>query len=340
MSELRVRDIGEFGLIDRLVASLPPDTRAVRDDVLVAAGDDAAVIRPPVGDMQVVSTDALVEGNHFRMDWTDWESLGHKALAVNLSDIAAMGALPTVGVVTLGLSGDELVADLEALYRGLGALARRHGVVILGGDIVRVQRERFIAITAMGRTREDQVLLRSGARVGDVIGVTGTIGAAAAGLEIFHSPETFTSRTTAARLVQAHLRPHPRIDAGQLLVRHRASAAMDLSDGMAGDLPKMLIASGVSAEIHVDRLPVPAAVRALFPDGWLELALKGGEDYELLFTIAPDRWRVLQSDATAVGITVTAVGSVHSVQGEPTLLLAQKDGSRERLPVGAFDHFG
>ncbi len=339
MSEPRVRDVGEFGLIDRLLAALPLEARAVRAEALVTAGDDAAVIRQPAGDVQIVTTDALVEGNHFRMDWTDWESLGHKALAVNLSDIAAMGAVPTFGFVTLGLCGNERIADLEALYRGMGDLARRHGVVILGGDIVRVQSERFISITAMGRMREDQVLLRSGAQVDDVIGVTGTIGASAAGLEILRSPETFVDRTTAARIVQAHLRPQPRIDAGQLLVRHGASAAMDLSDGMAGDLPKILTARGVSAEVNADRLPVIAAVRALFPDRWLELALMGGEDYELLFTISPVRWSGLQTDAATLGITVTTVGTVRSAVGEPTLLLIQTDGSAEWLPVGAFDHF-
>jgi thiamine-monophosphate kinase len=337
---LTVRDIGEFGLIDRLVAALPPAARASGGDVLVAAGDDAAVLRVPPGEVQVVTTDALVEGMHFRLDWTDWASLGHRALAVNLSDLAGMGALPTVAVVTLGLRGDERVADLEAMYEGMGELARRHGAVIVGGDIVRVTGERLISITAMGRAREGRVLLRSGARPGDAIGITGTIGAAAAGLEILRDRAAFAGRTTAERLVRAHLRPVPRIDVGQLLVEHGATAAMDLSDGLAGDLPKILAASGVSAEIAAGGLPVISAVRALFPGHWRDLALRGGEDFELLFTIAPERWDALAGDAASRDITVTRVGTVLEASSQPELWLVEADGSRQRLAAGAFDHFG
>jgi thiamine-monophosphate kinase len=335
-----VRDVGEFGLIDRLVAALPPEARASGGDVITAAGDDAAVLRVPPGEVQVVTTDAMIEGIHFRLDWIDWESLGHRSLAVNLSDIAAMGALPTVAVVTLGLRGDEAVADLETMYRGMGALARRHGAVVVGGDIVRVVGERLISVTAMGRAREGRVLLRSGARPGDAIGITGTIGAAAAGLEILRDPASFAGRATADRLVRAHLRPEPRVDAGQLLVEAGATAAMDLSDGLAGDLPKIMAASGVSAEVAIDRLPVIAAVRALFPDRWRELALRGGEDFELLFTIAPDRWEALAEAAEARNITVTRVGMVLEAAESPELWLIAPDGARERLPLGAFDHFG
>jgi thiamine-monophosphate kinase len=335
-----VRDVGEFGLIDRLVAALPPEARAAGGDVLVAAGDDCAVLRVPAGEVQVVTTDALVEGIHFRLDWTDWESLGHRALAVNLSDIAAMGAVPTIAVVTLGLRGDERVADLEAMYRGMGELARRCGAVVAGGDFVRVAGERLFAVTAMGRARAGRVLLRSGARPGDMVGVTGTIGAAAAGLEILRDPSAFAGRTTAERLVRAHLRPAPRVGAGQMLAEHGATAAMDLSDGLAGDLPKILAASGVSAEIEIARLPVIAAVRALFPDRWRELALRGGEDFELLFTIPPDRWDALAGDADSRGITVTQVGRVLAGTGSPQLFLIEPGGSREPLALGAFDHFG
>jgi thiamine-monophosphate kinase len=335
-----VRDIGEFGLIDRLVAALPPEARASGGDVLVAVGDDCAVLRVPPGEVQVVTTDALVEGNHFRLDWTDWGSLGHRALAANLSDIAAMGALPAVAVVTLGLRGDEAVADLEAMYQGMGELARRYGAVVIGGDIVRVRGERLVSITAMGRARAGEVLLRSGAKPGDAIGITGTIGASAAGLAILEDPSDFAGRATAERLVRAHLRPEPRVDAGRLLVAHEASAAMDLSDGLAGDLPKILAASGVSAEIAIDRLPVIAAVRALFPDRWEELALRGGEDFELLFTIPPDRWDGLAADAESRGITLTRVGTVLPANQRPDLFVIGADGSRKRLHQGAFDHFG
>jgi len=290
--------------------------------------------------VEVVTTDALVEGNHFRLDWTDWESLGHRALAVNLSDIAAMGAIPTVAVVSLGLRGDEAVADLEAMY---GAWASSPPVTARSSSaatLFRLRGERLISVTAIGRVREGEVLLRSGARPGDAIGITGTIGAAAAGLEILLHPERFTGRTTAERLVRAHLRPEPRVEAGRLLVEHGATAAMDLSDGLAGDLPKVMTASGVSAEIELARLPVIAAVRALFPDRWPELALRGGEDFELLFTLPPDRWGAFAADAGSRDITVTRVGTVLPASGRPELWLTGPGDSRERLPAGAFDHFG
>ncbi|HYH11548.1 MAG TPA: AIR synthase related protein, partial [Thermomicrobiales bacterium] len=195
MSTETVRDVGEFGLIDRLVAALPPGARGAGGDVLLAAGDDAAVLWLPPGRVQVVTTDALIEGNHFRLDWTDWESLGHKALAVNISDIAAMGGVPAVAVVTLGLRGDELVRDLEAMYHGMGALAERLQVVIVGGDIVRVDTERLVSVTVLGSADPDRLLLRSAAMVGDAIGVTGTIGASAAGLEILREPERYRGLT-------------------------------------------------------------------------------------------------------------------------------------------------
>src|SRR5215212_6020215 len=132
--ERRIRDVGEFGLIEQLAASLPADVRA-RTDLELGIGDDAAVWQPSPGEHVVVTTDSLVEGVHFRRDWTDWESLGHKALAVNVSDLAAMGAIPKLAVISLGLDGEERIGDLQALYKGLGALARRLGMAIAGGDI-------------------------------------------------------------------------------------------------------------------------------------------------------------------------------------------------------------
>lgn len=340
MSGQTVRDVGEFGLIERLVAALPPEASATREDVIVAAGDDAAVIRMPANEVQIVTTDALVEGIHFRLDWTDWASLGHKSLAVNISDIASMGGVPTVAVVTLGLRGDELVSDLEAMYEGMGALARRHKTVVVGGDIVRVANERMVSVTTLGRTKEGTVLLRSGAKPGDAIGITGTIGASAAGLEVLRQPDRFAGRSTADRLVKAHLRPEPRVDAGKLLVSHGANAAMDLSDGLGGDLPKILKSSGVSGEIDAERLPVIAAVRALFPDRWFDLAFRGGEDYELLFTIAEERWDAMAADAADRAITVTRVGEIIRSEGSPALFLRHPNGTSDRIPAGAFDHFG
>lgn len=341
MSGETVADIGEFGLIDRLTAALPEHVRAGSSSIVRGIGDDAAVWQVERRGAQVITTDALIEGSHFRLDWTSWEDLGHKSLAVNLSDIAAMGADPVLAVVTLGLRGDERVSDLEAMYRGLGGLALRHNVTVAGGDIVKVPVQRLVSVTAIGLAPADGALLRSGARPGDVIGVTGTVGASAAGLSILQHPERFRDSTTAPALIRAHLRPEPRVEAGQLLAEHGVRAAMDVSDGLAGDLPKILGASGVSALIDETAIPVIAAVRALFPDRYLELALRGGEDYELLFTARPDDFAAVAREAGTQDITVTAIGEIHPVDGtEPELRIRRGSGAIERLRPRAFDHFG
>ena len=331
-----VAGIGEFALIDRLAAALPPAARI--DQIDLGIGDDAAVWAPAPGDVSVVTTDTLVEGVHFRLDWTDWRSLGFKALAVNLSDIAAMGAAPRLATITLGLRGSERVADLVSLYEGIGELAEVHRIAIAGGDIVRSPECLSISVTAIGEVRRERLLRRSGARVGDVIAVSGTIGASAAGLQVLANPERFAGMATTGLLVAAHLQPIPRIALGQLLGELGVAAAMDLSDGLLGDLPKILAASGVGATVDARALPVAPSVRALFPDTWLDLALRGGEDYELLFTAPPSRFDEILRRAEAIGSTVTAIGRI-----EPELhglVLRGPDGAEHDVVPGAFDHFG
>lgn len=339
--ERRVRDIGEFGLIALLGEALPADVRS-GESLDLGIGDDAAVWTPTPGERVVITTDSLVEEIHFRHDWTDWESLGENMLAVNISDLAAMGAAPKVAVITLGLRGDERIDDLLALYRGLGAVARRHGMAIAGGDIVRSPAALALHITALGESRGGRVLTRAGARPGDIIGVTGTLGASAAGMRLLALPPDDPRRraATAGLLIAAHLRPEPRVAAGALLLEEGASAAMDLSDGLMGDLPKMLAASGVSATLDARRLPVAAAVRALFPDAWLDLALRGGEDYELLFTAPSDAWPRIVEAMAGIGVEATAIGEIVPDAGRSTTVeMIEPDGSRHELPVGAFDHF-
>src|SRR5262249_31774129 len=155
--------------------SLPEEVRT-GPGVDLGIGDDAAIWRPEYGERVVITTDSLVEGVHFRLDWTDWESLGHKMLAVNISDLAAMGAMPRLAVITLGLTGSERIEELQALYRGAGMVAQANAMVIAGGDIVRSLHGVVLHVTALGSTRGDRVLTRAGARVGDVIGVSGTLG--------------------------------------------------------------------------------------------------------------------------------------------------------------------
>lgn len=332
-----VAGMGEFDLISKLRAAVP----GRRSRVMVGIGDDAAVWHPADGMANLITTDALVEGIHFRLDWTDWRSLGHKALAVNLSDIAAMGARPVLATVTLGLCGRERIADLVTMYEGMGALAAVHDVEVAGGDIVRSPDAFFISGTVIGEVERGQVLTRSGAKAGDAIVVSGTIGASAAGMALLESSHPRRSASTAPLLIGAHLRPNPRIALGQVLFGAGVTAAMDVSDGLLGDLPKLLTASGVSAELWTDRLPILPAVHALFPDRADEFALRGGEDYELLLTIPAIRLEHLVEVAETVGATVTRIGTVIDPTGDgPRIERVDRNGAREVIHGGAFDHFG
>ena len=340
--ERRVRDIGEFALIELLSEALPSEVQA-ESELKVGIGDDAAVWQPTLGEQVVVTTDSLVEDVHFRLAWTDWESLGHKTLAVNVSDLAAMGSVPKLAVIALGLRGDERVSDLQSLYRGLGALARRHGITIAGGDVVRSPWGMILHVTALGETRDSRVLSRSGAQVGDVIGVTGTLGASAAGLRLLglEPGDHRLQASTSDHLIDAHLRPEPRVALGAELLDHGATAAIDLSDGLMGDLLKVLSASGVAARLIESQIPVAAAVKALFPDDWLDLALRGGEDYELLFTAPRSAWDAIEDATQQAGGTVAAIGVIVPIEsGMPSIEILGLGGTLRTVASGAFDHFG
>lgn len=335
---MRVRDLGEFALIDALLDVLPDSVRQSAR-VPLGIGDDGALWQPSQGTQSVITTDALVEGIHFRTDWTDWRSLGHKLLAVNLSDIAAMGARAVLATVTLFLTGEESVDDLREMYRGAADLAAPHGVVLAGGDIVRTPGPFSISVTAIGET--SRPLARSGARPGDRIVVSGTLGASAAGLELHRRPELAVKATTSELLIGAHLRPQPRLALGALLAEVGATSCMDLSDGLLGDLPKILAVSDVGARVRTERVPVLPAVRALFPEDWLRLALRGGEDYELLATIPAGRLDDAVLRAADVGSTLTDIGEiVRPLDRERRLTLIDGMGVAIDVDSGAFDHFG
>jgi thiamine-monophosphate kinase len=336
----RVRDISEFELIRRLRDALPESVRWSRE-VRLGIGDDAALWYAPPTMGVLVTTDSLIESVHFRTDWTSWRDLGWKALAVNISDIAAMGGNPKLATVSLALTGNELVTDLIKLYRGMGAIGRKEEVVIAGGDIVRAPHDFGIHVTVLGNSRRNGLLTRNGARPGNLIAVTGTLGAAAAGLELLQLPKSDPRRqaSTAPLLIEAHTRPQPRVQAGRLALEHHATSAMDLSDGLFGDLPKILAASNVDATVDLDAIPVAAAVRALFPESWLDLATRGGEDYELLLTIPTDRFPLLQDALAGIGQTLTAIGTIGLPSANPRLTARSTTGDLVEITTGAFDHF-
>jgi len=336
-----ISSLGEFGLIDLIRRELPEAVRS-HDSLAMGIGDDSAVWQPNPGEQVLLTTDALIEGVHFDLAWQDWESLGWKSLAVNLSDIAAMGGRPALATFTLGLHGDVAIEDIQAFYRGAARLAEASAVLIAGGDIVRSPHGLSVGVTVVGETRSGRYLGRSGAQPGDRIAVSGTLGAAAAGLRLVQRSEDDPRRraATAAALVDALIEPQPRVELGELLLSRGASAAMDLSDGLLGDLPKILEASDVAATVHVSDLPIASSVRAFFPDSYQQLALQGGEDYELLFTASEKALEAIFGRANELEQVVTVIGEVTAAtKTSPVLTVIDESGATLELTGGAFDHF-
>ena len=332
-----ITEIGEFGLI-RGLSNLLKGQRGKIPTALVDVGDDAAIWEPRPGWRQVITTDMLVEGVHFRRDWSTAEQIGHRALAVNISDIAAMGGRPRWAVIALGLRGDEQDRWVYDLYRGAIDLGRRTRLRIIGGDIVSSPRQATISVTVVGEVNpRAELMQRNRAQAGDVIAVTGLLGLAAGGVRML---ETGQQRADGApRMIEAHRKPQPRVFQGMLLAKAGVRCAMDLSDGLLGDLPKICEASDVQAIIEADLLPIPHAVRWSFPDWW-DLALRGGEDFELLFTCPPE----LFDKVTALFIRYgcrppTRIGTLFEPNPKkPLIQLRRTDRRLEPIEPGAFDH--
>ena len=309
---MRLSDIGgEFGFIDHIRATF---AGAKSDGLVVPIGDDAAVLDVPAGRQVVVTTDALIEGVHFRRDWSDPYSIGWKAAAVNLSDVAAMGADPTFTFVSLVLPADESVEWLERLYDGLCDCLNRYGSRLAGGDTNAGGANAVISITQMGTVLRGKALTRAGAKVGDVLLVSGTLGDAAAGLALLTQCGIVSAEKISHAAVQAHRRPQPRVVAGRAARETGlVHAAMDVSDGLAGDVPKLCAAGGVGARINTAALPLSEAVKAAAKEldlDPLDLALDGGEDFGLLLAVAPGNVEAVQAAVAATGTTLTAIGEV------------------------------
>ncbi|MCJ0766074.1 thiamine-phosphate kinase [Variovorax terrae] len=323
--------MGEFDLIRRFFTR--PATRAV-----LGVGDDCALLQPAAGMQLAISTDMLVEGRHF-LSTVDPFKLGHKALAVNLSDLAACGARPLAFTLALALPrADE--AWLEPFSRGLLALADAHGCELVGGDTT--QGPLNICITVFGEVPRGQALLRSGARAGDDLYVSGTLGDARLALEVFRG----TLSAPAEVFEQARARmeqPTPRVALGQAL-RGVATAAVDISDGLLGDLGHILQASGVGARVDTsvamnliasnNRATWTSA--AFSSEKWLELVLSGGDDYELAFTAPASARAAVQVASVQAQTRVTRIGCIEAETG---LHLVDAQGQAMPHRYASFDHF-
>ncbi len=319
----------EFSLIDRYFAVHSPH----RPDVALGIGDDCALLIPPTNQQLVVTMDTLVVGVHFFAD-TDPEGLGHKTLAVNLSDLAAMGATPAWATLALTLpKADE--DWLERFCRGLFALADRYGVQLVGGDTTHGPTT-VITLQAHGFVPPGLALHRDGAKPGDGIYVTGTPGDAGLALAAVFGKAVVASEYR--RYVQIRLdRPEPRLAEGMAL-RGVASAAIDISDGLAQDLGHVLERSGVGARLEVDRLPLsPALTASLDREAAIATALASGDDYELCFTVPPQRVAQLKSVAADWECRCSRIGLITA---EPGLRLVRAEGPAFGLERSGYDHFG
>jgi len=343
-----VTECSERELIARIRGHLPPAPHWM----LVGVGDDAAVVEPERNRVEVLTVDALVEGIHFERAFVPPDAIGHRALAVNLSDLAAMGAAPRLALLSMALPASLPLADFDGIVAGFTALAARHRLHVAGGNLTRSPGPLVIDVTVMGTVKRRQALTRGGARPGDDIYVSGSLGSAAAGLRLLQSAagsaqvqsSVFSAQSQSAteysRLTTAYLRPDPRVLLGVHLARNRAaSACMDLSDGLADGVTQIADASGVGIAIDAGTLPIDPAARAFFEsrggDATIE-ALTGGDDYELLIAVRPRTQRRLTAAMQRGDVVLTRIGRCTAARG--VTLRGAGGASIDALPQG-FTHF-
>ncbi len=346
-----VREIGEFGVIERLnrlVVTRGSGNEAVRGfPLLVDTGDDTAAWRVEgqagaASPIELFTTDTVVEGVHFTRETTPWRELGWKAVAANVSDVASMGGLPTYALITLGLPPETLVADIEEMYRGMLELGDEFGMGIIGGDIVRSPV--FFVTTALTGATQRPPLLRSNAQPGDAVAVSGWLGSSAGGLRLMLDPELAAGPEATGEapdfLRNAHWRPVPAVRQGQLLSEAGITTAMDVSDGLVDDLGKLCNASGVSARVQASAVPVHPLLRRQFPEHSLPLALGGGEDYVLLFAGPPDLVEPVVSQLGEGSAIIGAIVPAHELGGPGRVVVVDDSGRDLSLSGGGWDHFG
>jgi thiamine-monophosphate kinase len=336
-SELKVtekvlREIGEFGLINQIRRWMTPSDPAL----LQGIGDDVAVIEMR-GKVLLVTTDILIEGIHFDRAWIDPYRLGKKALMVNLSDIAAMGGVPKYFLISLGLPKNLSLSFISLFYRGLKEGTKRFQVDLIGGD-TSLSQKIVINICLLGEGKRGELLFRRGVKVGNDLFVSGTLGNAALGLKILQK-EGFMGRPKG--LIEKHLSPSPRIELGQALARHRLATAMiDVSDGLLIDTTHLLEESGVGARIWEDRIPLSRSYRKWihsYSKDFYQVALTGGEDYELLFTASPEKKEKISTLALSSKIPITWIGEI--LPQKEGFHIIRRDGKEYSPGRLGFEHF-
>ena len=335
-----LKQLGEFGLIERLRSRL--NTRSPR--VKKGIGDDSAVFSTRPNTLQLTSTDSLIESIHFDLKTITPKQLGHKAMAVNISDIAAMGGTPYLALISLGLPTSTSTKFIDALYSGLQTICNSYGIELAGGDTVASPKHLFINVCVLGEARKNRVFYRTGAKPGDQIFVTGNLGDSAMGLRILMDKnKNFIAAKHRNALVKKHLEPTPRVKESGLLAKSRlkVTSMIDVSDGLTQDLGHLCAKDKFGANLYEDSLPVSEALKSAClqkkhaPTPWV---LQGGEDYELLFTIKPEDVKNLKRLFLKADSFVSHIGEIAKSPKKITLI--KRNGSKVSLKQATgFNHF-
>lgn len=333
-------DIGEFGLIDRIHELLRKEG-LITSGVTLGIGDDTASFRPREGYEILVTCDCMVEGRHYLPDHIAPFDVGRRAMALNVSDIGAMGGQPLYALVSLGLKSETLVTDVEAIYRGFIAELNPFGASVIGGNVTKTEHAIFIDITLIGEVEKDKMVRRSGARAGDAILVTGYPGESAAGLHLLLNAQS-SEDLSRHPLVQAFNTPSHRAREGEAIARSGyATAMIDTSDGFLGDLGHICEESGVGATLILEDLPMRKEleeVAAQWGKDPFELVLQESDDYELIITCGPENVDGIRSAVDSVGqVLVTEVGQI--TEGGDGIKLIMPDGAERVVTPSGWDHF-
>jgi len=327
---MKLAELGEFGFIERIRRAVAPGA-----GLRLGIGDDCAAVVLPPGELLLTTTDLLVEDVHFRREWTDLRTLGRKSVSVNVSDIAAMGGTPRQLYLGLAVPAGMRVEELDAFVAGFLEAAQRYGATLAGGDTSRSPGPLLISVTAEGSVPEGEIVRRGGARPGDAVYVSGHLGDSALALR-----RMLAGEAPEPTLARRHHDPQARTGLGRALAGAGvASAMIDVSDGLLADLGHILEASGVGAEIEEAALPLSDPFRRALAQeaGLLELALAGGEDYELLFTVPAEREGALPAISREAGVAVTRVGRVTAAAAG--LTVRDRAGRARRPGVAGYNHF-
>ncbi len=330
---MEIEQLGEFTLIDMI----KQDTINKPDSVVIGIGDDAAVFKATPEELQLVTTDMLVEKVHFDLQTTSPWQLGYKAIAVNVSDIAAMGGVPRQVVVSIGIP-KTLTADfVVSLYEGMKEICREFDVNIIGGDTVASPLGLVINVTVMGEVQPKLLQRRSGASVGELVVVTGTLGDSGCGLDFLMQGD-WQGHDFAQHLVTKHLVPQPQVIAGPQLAALGSKSMNDISDGLASEVNEIAVASQVGMRIYAQQLPLSIELEKgakMLGKSAVDYALYGGEDYQLVFTISPEQFKlVAQVD---IKTRITVIGEV--TPKDQGVLLVAEDGSTSLLEAKGYNHF-